>query len=159
MEVGLLEGVMGRYLTVDEEEHQRKWISISEVPPNQRRIRSIIDHLMRLFNTRCDSNEQSGYVGQRRGYGLPELTTFYRKESDSIKKLRDAVEKAVRVYEPRLTQVKVIEQKVDSLDFNVAFLLTAQVVDGTARLRALFSTSGIASVIVASGRQDDEKRY
>jgi type VI secretion system lysozyme-like protein len=154
MKAGLLEGVMGRYPTVDEEKEENgKWISISKVPEEQHRIRSIIDHLMRLFNTRCDSKEKSGYTGQRLSYGLPELTEFYRKDRNSIKKLRDAIEKAVTNYEPRLTQVEVIEQNVDSPDFSVAFLLKAQIIDETAHLRALFSTDGSASVTLVSGQQ------
>ena len=136
MEVGLLEGIMGRFISSD--------LPISTVSENQHRLISIKEHLSALFNTR------RGSIGHLPDYGLPDISVICDKMPDSVEMLRKAIKETVEKYEPRLTDVKVIERKSmdeNSKVFSVSFDLIAQVVAGpTAYFRARFSTMGPAEV-------------
>ena len=131
MDVGLLEGVMGRFL------------SGSPVPEHGGRIQSIKEHLRVLLNTR------RGSIAHLPDYGLPDSRQISMKDRTSISRFGKEIEETVKKYEPRLTRVRVrpMEQDTDSIaDFRLGFLLEAGVIGRNARFHAFFSTSGSAEV-------------
>jgi type VI secretion system protein len=132
MDVGLLEGVMGRFP-----------LSGDAVPDHGGRVQSIKEHLSILLNTR------SGSIPHLPDYGLPESTQVSMKDRISISSFGKALEETVRKYEPRLTRVRVrsIERDSDSIgDFRLGFLLEARVIGQDARFHAYFSATGSADV-------------
>jgi type VI secretion system protein len=142
MKVGLLEGIMGRFLSGQ---------PISDVPSSQHRLLSIKEHLAALFNTR------RGSLSHLPDYGLPDISEICDNMPESIGMLRRAIEETVREYEPRLTQVQVVEHEEaggNSTAFSVSFNLIAQIVDGPpAYFRAHFSTLSPAQVNTLQRRQ------
>ena len=131
MDVGLLEGVMGRFRLGD------------SVPEQGGRLQSIKEHLAVLLNTR------RGSIFHLPDYGLPDSTQVSMKDRTSISRFGKDLEETVRKYEPRLTRVRVkpMEQNTDSIaDFKLGFLLEAEVVGRDARFHAFFSALGSAQV-------------
>ena len=129
VKVGLLEGVMGRFLS--------GW-PISEIPENQHLLLSIREHLVALFNTR------RGSLGHLDDYGLPDISEVCDKMPGSIAELQKAIRETIVKYEPRIKQVQVVEHEEadeNSTAFSVSFNIFAQIVDGPpAYFRARFST-------------------
>jgi type VI secretion system protein len=143
MKVGLIEGVMGRFLSGQ---------PISDVRDEERqRLMSIKEHLASLFNTR------RGSLNHLSDYGLPDISEIYDNMPESIGMLQRAIKETVETYEPRLTQVQVLkheEAEEHSTAFSVSFDLIAQIVDGpTAYFRAHFSTIGPVQVNPLRRRQ------
>ncbi|MFQ6043331.1 MAG: type VI secretion system baseplate subunit TssE [Candidatus Poribacteria bacterium] len=134
MEVGLLEGVMGRFLSGN---------PISDTTENQRLL-SIKEHLVALFNTR------RGSLGHLPDYGLPDISEICDNMPESIAELQRTIKETVDKYEPRLKQVQVLkheEADENSTAFSVSFNIIAQIVDGPpAYFRARFSTLNPAQV-------------
>jgi len=131
MDVGLLEGVMGRFISGD------------TAPERGGRVQSIKEHLAILLNTR------RGAVPHLPDYGLPDSSLFSIKDRPAISKFGKEIEETVRKYEPRLIRVRVkpMEQDPDSIaHFRLGFLLEASIVNEDARFHAFFSTSGSAEV-------------
>jgi len=131
MDVGLLEGVMGRFLSGD------------PVFDHGGRVQSIKEHLALLLNTR------RGAIPHLPDYGLPDSSLVSMKDRIAIAKFGKDIEETVRKYEPRLVRVRVkpIEQDADSVaEFKLGFLLEAKVINEEARFRAFFSSSGSAEV-------------
>lgn len=132
MDVGLLEGVIGRFP-----------LSGDLVPDHGGRVQSIKEHLAILLNTR------RGSIPHLPDYGLPESTQVSMKDRISISGFGKALEETVRKYEPRLTRVRVrsMEQGSGSVgDFRLGFLLEAKVIGQDARFHAFFSATGSADV-------------
>ncbi len=142
MRVGLLEGVMGRFLSGE---------PLYEVPEEQHRFTSIREHLSRLFNTRHES------LSHIPDYGLPDITVICDNTPDSIGMLQRAIKETIDKYEPRLKQVQVVrrdESEKNTAAFSVSFDIIARIVDGpTASFRAQFSTMGPAQVDTLQRRQ------
>jgi type VI secretion system protein len=132
MEVGLLEGIMGRFP-----------LSGDPVSEHEGRAQSIKEHLAILLNTR------RGSITHLPDYGLPESTQVSMKDRISISNFGKALEETVKKYEPRLTRVRVksMERNTDSIsDFRLGFLLEAKVIGRDARFHAFFSATGSADV-------------
>src|SRR5512141_2290170 len=96
MEIGLLDILFGQFLDgqVVSDEHPAQW-----------KLRSIIDNLSRLFNTR------RGSVAHLLDYGLPDISQVYRDLPLSLDGLRAAIKQVVEKYEPRLRHVRVEQQQ------------------------------------------------
>ena len=131
MDVGLFEGITGRFFSGD------------IVPDHGGMVQSIREHLAILLNTR------RGAIAHLPNYGLPDSTQVSVRDRISIARFGKEIEETVKKYEPRLIHVRVrpMEQDPDSIAaFNLGFLLEAKVVNESAQFRAFFSPSGSAEV-------------
>ncbi len=131
MDVGLLEGITGRFL------------SGGSVPPRGGKVQSIKEHLAILLNTR------RGSISHLPDYGLPDSSQVSMKDRVAISKFGKEIEDTVKRYEPRLVRVRVRpseEEPESSADFRLGFLLEARVINESARFHAFFSSSGSADV-------------
>ena len=131
MDVGLLEGIMGRFF------------SGKTVPEHGGKIDSIKEHLAILLNTR------SGSIPHLPDYGLPDSSQVSMRDMKAIIRFGKEIEETVRKYEPRLIHVRVrpMERDADSTaNFRLGFFLEARVANESARFRAFFSSSGSADV-------------
>ena len=132
MDVGLLEGIMGRFP-----------LSGDVVSEHGGRVQSIKEHLALLLNTR------RGSITHLPDYGLPESTQVSMQDRTSVSSFGKALEETVRKYEPRLTRVRVRSMERDSSsaeDFRLGFLLEAKVIGRDARFHAFFSATGSADI-------------
>jgi type VI secretion system protein len=132
MEVGLLEGITGRF-------------PVTGDPINNRggKVQSIREHLSILLNTR------RGTLPHIPDYGLPDTSQVSLKDMNTIFRFGKELEETVRKYEPRLMQIRVksIEHSPEFMaDFKLGFLLEAKVINRDARFHAFFSTSGSAEI-------------
>lgn len=131
MDVGLLEGIMGRF------------VSGGSVPQRGGKVQSIKEHLSILLNAR------RGSIPHLPDYGLPDSSQVSMNDRIAITKFGKEIENIVKKYEPRLSHVRVrpTEQEAKSAaDFRLGFLLEARVVNESARFHAYFSASGSADV-------------
>ena len=131
MDVGLLEGIMGRFF------------SGRTVPEHGGKVESIKEHLAILLNTR------RGSIHHLPDYGLPDSSQVSMKDLVAITRFGKEIEETVRKYEPRLIHVRVrpMERDPDSMaNFRLGFFLEARVANESARFRAFFSASGSADV-------------
>lgn len=131
MDVGLLEGIMGRFF------------SGKTVPEHGGKVNSIKEHLAILLNTR------RGSIPHLPDYGLPDSSQVSMKDSAAISRFGRDIEETVKKYEPRLIHVRVrpMERDPDALaNFRLGFFLEARVANESARFRAFFSASGSADV-------------
>lgn len=106
--------------------------SVSAVPREYRRAKSIADHLWRMFNTR------QGAIPHMPDYGLPDISEIYRKLPGSLKELETIILNLTTKYEPRLERVRVRPIPTEPHEFRLAFELTAAVKGGD---RIAFQTS------------------
>ena len=130
MRVGLLEGILGRFIS-------GKTLNAGN------KIDSIKDNLAILLNTR------RGSIAHLPDYGLPDSSQVSANNRDSIIDFGKKIEETVKKYEPRLTQVRVkpLEKDSDSIaEFRLGFLLEAKVVNEDTRFHAFFKTTGSAIV-------------
>lgn len=80
---------------------------------------SLLKDLARLFNTRCDLSVED-YLAASESvlhYGIPALTVFSPNSKTDLIKLEVLLAHAIRLFEPRLTQV-IIRASNDDLDHN-----------------------------------------
>lgn len=132
MKQGLFESLVGTFAD---------GTNIESVPEAGRRVRSIMDHLNRMFNTRA------GSMAHLRGYGLPDISEIYRRLPDGIDELREAIRVTVEKYEPRLRKVRVVLQEREAGKATLAYLISAELTGGSAvRFQTTFTGSGYASV-------------
>ncbi|WP_420457108.1 type VI secretion system baseplate subunit TssE [Rubrivirga sp.] len=104
-------------------------------------VRSVVDNLGRLLNTR------RGSVGHLDGFGLPDLTEIYRDVPESIEALRTAVREAVVAYEPRLSRVRVTHHSTDPYDMQIVLVLHGELPDRRRiELRTTFSSADVVRV-------------
>jgi len=75
---------------------------LDAVPAEERIIWSIRDNLTRLFTSRA------GLLPHLPDYGLPDITEIYRQMPYGIPRLTEAMLNAIKKYEPRLKNVRVI---------------------------------------------------
>ncbi|MFC1716202.1 type VI secretion system baseplate subunit TssE [Candidatus Poribacteria bacterium] len=131
MDVGLLEGITGRFFSGE------------SVPPRGGRVQSIKEHLATLLNTR------RGSLPHLPDYGLPDSSQVSMKDRVAISKFGKEIEDTVKKYEPRLIHVRVKpteEEPESTSDFRLGFLLEARVINESTRFHAFFSASGSADV-------------
>ena len=111
------------------------------IPERERRVKSISEHLWRMFNTR------QGSVPHLDDYGLPDITEVYRNLPDSLLQLEKSILKLTHKYEPRLEKVTVRPIPVDALEFKLSFELSATIKGGERiRFKTSFESSGKTDV-------------
>ncbi len=116
MRCGLLDALTGRFPDGER---------VDDVPEDERRLRSVLGNLARLFNTR------RGSLAHLPDYGLPDVADVTRSASDRVDALREAIREAVQRYEPRLRRVRVEpEQGGASSPARLVFLLVADMAPG-----------------------------
>jgi type VI secretion system protein len=127
MREGLFEALSGKFMD---------GTPVDAVPVSQRPVRSILDNLRRVLDTRA------GSLVHMPDYGLPDLSGVYRSLPLGAETLRAAVASAMERYEPRLRDVRVIPLESKSYTGRLAFLVTAQLAaGGQIRLQATFSSA------------------
>lgn len=110
---------------------------LRDVPPSGRRVKSIAEHLWRMFNTR------QGAVPHLDDYGLPDIGDIYRRLPDSLRELEKSILATTAKYEPRLEKVKVKYLPAGPLEFKLAFELSASLVGGErVSFRTSFASTG-----------------
>ena len=131
VEVGLLEGIMGRFLSGE------------ALPLYGGRVQSIKEHLAILLNTR------RGSIPHLADYGLPDSSQVSIKDRIAVSRFGKEIEETVKKYEPRLVNVRVKPMETDPkalARFRLGFLLEARVINESARFRAYFSATGSAAI-------------
>jgi type VI secretion system protein len=126
---GLFESITGRF---------RDGSTVESVPAPGRRVRSVIDHLGRLFDTR------EGLIPHLRHYGLPDISEIQREMPEGLDRLREAIVQTVERYEPRLTQVRVTPGELPSDGGRLVFMLSG-------RLRATGEKIVLQTTLVTTG--------
>ena len=102
---------------------------------------SVMSNLSRLFGTR------QGTIDHLPDYGLPDITTIYRDIPDTIEKLRESIETAVRTYEPRLRDVKVDYEKGSRAQFRLTFIVKAKLAGRTpVAFKTTFTSTDLPSI-------------
>ena len=132
MQQGLFESLTGAFAD---------GAKIESVGPGARRLRSIMDHLQRLFNTRL------GSLSHLTDYGLPDISDIYRSMPHGLGVLRNAIRSTIDRYEPRLKNVRVALRETYSKDLRLSFVISAELSKGeTVRFETLFSDAGHSTV-------------
>ncbi len=132
MEQALFESLTGTFLD---------GTSIEAIPKEKRLIKSVMDHLNRMFNARCES------IPHLSDYGLPDISEIYRKMPDGIDELKKAIKKTVEKYEPRLKNVKVIRLEDEVPSARLVFLLSGELKrGGLVRFQTTFITTGNSTI-------------
>ena len=133
MQAGLFEALSGRF---------EDGTPVDMVGEDRHRLLSVIDNLNRLFNTR------QGTIEHLPNYGLPELTTIYRDNQETIEFLRRSIRETVERFEPRLRRVRVTPQE-SRADGWLVFLLAGELLGGE---RVQFETRFADQVHVNTAR-------
>jgi type VI secretion system protein len=118
MDAGLIDVLLGRFLDGQ---------PVADEDPAQWKLRSIVDNLNRLFNTR------RGSIAHVPDYGLPDISQVYRDLPYSIEGLRAAIKQVVEKYEPRLRRIKVEQQLLGQeagFDMRVIFIVSGELLRG-----------------------------
>jgi type VI secretion system protein len=135
METGLIDILLGQFLDGQ---------AVSDEHPAQWKLRSIVDNLSRLFNTR------RGSVAHLPDYGLPDISQVYRDLPYSIEGLRGAIKQVVEKYEPRLRRIRVEQQQQGteaSFDMRVTFLVSGELQQGQkVQFQTTFKSNDVAEV-------------
>ncbi len=133
MNQGLFESLTGHFMD---------GTPVEDIPKKDRRMRSIMDHLNRMFNTRV------GTLPHLPDYGLPDISEVYRKMPHGIEELRQAVRRTVERYEPRLGNVRVVHRESDALKFKLTFILSGELKGGggLVRFQTTFTSMGNSSI-------------
>ncbi len=135
MDAGLIDTLLGHFLDGQ---------TIADEHPSQRRLRSIVDNLSRLFNTR------RGSMAHLPDYGLPDISQVYRDLPYSIEGLREAIKQAVEKYEPRLRRIRVEQQQQGreaSFEMRVTFIVSGELQQGQkVQFQTTFKSNDLAEV-------------
>ncbi len=133
MNQGLFESLTGHFMD---------GTPIESVTKSNRMIRSIMDHLNRLFNTR------EGTVPHLPDYGLPDISEVYRKMPHGIEDLQQAIKRSLERYEPRLKNIRVSNREADPLDFKLVFIVSGEMRNGggLVRFQTTFTSLGQSSI-------------
>jgi type VI secretion system protein len=114
---------------------------VDSIPENKRLMHSIMDHLNRMFNTR------TGSIPHLKDYGLPDISEIYRKGSEGIDELREAIKRTVEKYEPRLKNVRVARKEEAVQDFRLEFILSGEFRrGGLVRFQTTFISTGLSKI-------------
>jgi type VI secretion system protein len=135
MDAGLIDILLGQFLDGQ---------TVADAHPSQRKLRSIVDNLSRLFNTR------RGSVAHLPDYGLPDISQVYRDLPYSIEGLREAIKQVVEKYEPRLRRIRVEQQQQGSeasFEMRVTFIVSGELQQGQkVQFQTTFKSNDIAEV-------------
>ncbi len=74
-------------------------------------------------------------------FGVPDFTVYDLENTAEQEKLRCAIERAIRQFEPRLARVRVLLEKPDLLNPTLHFRIDAQLRDGVDRENVLFDAT------------------
>lgn len=140
MNQGLFESLTGEFLD---------GTPIESVPQQIRKVVSVMDHLNRLFNTR------QGTVSHLKDYGLPDVSELYRRMPDGVEELREAITTTVQRYEPRLTNVRVINRGTDARDHTLGFVITAKLKNDGAQVRFQTTFTSLGDSFISPLRKTD----
>ncbi|WP_223113474.1 type VI secretion system baseplate subunit TssE [Pseudomonas syringae] len=115
-------------------------------PPGEERLMvSIASHVSQLLCTRA------GTVKMLPDYGLPDLNDMSVSFHESVRQSREAIEKTVRLYEPRLSEVCVVPEENENCLLRRQFSINASVevygIKKPVRLFATLSGSGEVTVV------------
>jgi len=111
-------------------------------PPGSRRrgldtrrlTESVVGHLCNLMNSR------HGCTPIQADYGIPDLNEFVFAFPDSLGAMRQAIQKAIEQYEPRLRSVRVKHVADPDRPLNIQFEITARLVTEDGLIPVSFST-------------------
>ena len=132
MQQGLFESLTGTFLD---------GTPVESVPQKQRRVVSIMDHLNRMFNTRC------GTLSHMSDYGLPDVSDVYRRLPEGLDELQAAIKQTVERYEPRLKKVKVVQRGDETLANRLVFVVSAELAEGgQVRFQTTFTSLGNSTI-------------
>jgi type VI secretion system protein len=105
-------------------------------------IQSIQDHLSRLLNAR------RGALSHLPDYGLPDLTAAYGNLAYTIKELQSDIQKCIAKYEPRISDVEVIQLPEDRVKGVILLEIRATLLSGLkTRFETHLKSEGYATVI------------
>jgi type VI secretion system protein len=96
--------------------------------------RSILNHLQHMFNSR------HGHAPAQPDYGIPDLNEFMFEFPDSITPMRQAIERSIEKYEPRLKNVKAIWVRDEDNPLNIRFEISARLALETGNVPFKFAT-------------------
>lgn len=89
-----------------------------------REVNSIIQHLVRLLNTR------QGSVSIAEDYGVPDMTNIPGSNiQESKTHMETTIQEVIMRYEPRLKQVRLIMEEDDNRQFSLKFRLEAKLAE------------------------------
>lgn len=108
---------------------------LKSVSLETRLLKSVGDHLFRLFNTR------QGSLSHLPDYGIPDVAQIYRGLPASFNELKKTILILINKYEPRLEKVQIQARPFSPLDMNVSFAVTGYLKSGQS---VIFNT-GFAS--------------
>jgi type VI secretion system protein len=117
-------------------------------PPGGRRLgldlgrlkRSVLAHLRKMLNSR------HGHAPAQPDYGIPDLNEFMFAYPESIAPMRQAIERSIEKYEPRLRNVKAAWITDPDNPLNIRFEITARLVTEDESIPVTFATQvGLAS--------------
>ncbi len=134
MEAGLIDVLLGHFLDGQ---------AVADEEAEHRKLRSIIDNLHRLFNTR------RGSLPHIPDYGLPDISQVYRDLPYSIDGLRIAIKQVVEKYEPRLRRVRVEQQqgREGEYEMRVSFIVSGELQQGQkVQFQTTFKSNDLAEV-------------
>lgn len=134
MDAGLIDVLLGHFLDGQ---------AVADEHPAYRRLRSIVDNLSRLFNTR------RGSIAHLPDYGLPDISQVYRDLPYSIDGLREAIKQVVEKYEPRLRRARVEQQQAQGANFDmrVTFIVSGELREGQkVQFQTTFKSNDLAEV-------------
>jgi type VI secretion system protein len=115
--------------------------SLQQVPEEDWQVTSVLANLHRLLNSRRGSRKHLPALG------LPDLGEVHRAAPESYEELRQAIKECVELYEPRLTRVRVTQDRTHAAPTELKFILTADLVSRERmQLETVFSMSYEASV-------------
>lgn len=115
--------------------------SIEDVPPSQRLLYSVMDHLNRMFNTR------KGSIPHLKDYGLPDISEIYRKMPEGLGELEAAIKRTVELYEPRMRNIKIIRRETDNQVSRLVYLISGEIVrGGLVRFQTTFISTGFSKI-------------
>lgn len=107
-------------------------------------MRSVADHLTRMFNVR------QGSVAVALDYGMPDFNDLLTQFPDALNVIRKSIQNSVEKYEPRLTRVTVRPIANDDDPFDLRFKITGRLMLGdderSASFEALVGSSGRVKV-------------
>ena len=135
MQAGLIDILLGQFLDGQ---------AVAVENPSALKLRSIVDNLSRLFNTR------RGSVAHLPDYGLPDISQVYRDLPLSLDGLRAAIKQVVEKYEPRLRRVRVEQQQQGreaNFDMRVTFIVSGELQQGQkVQFQTTFKSNDLAEV-------------
>lgn len=103
--------------------------------PEVAAMASVAAHLAKMLSTRA------GSVQTLPDYGLPDLNDMQLSLHDALNQARNAIERFIEAYEPRLSGVRVISLPRDHDPLNLAFAIEGTLEVEGLRRRVSFSAS------------------